>query len=175
MVNSGRPDLIHIFILQYHHIINLLPEENKKKIKLFIHTKNDEFFQVPSSWRVPVHFIRFRGLMEKFLVQKSIKFDEQNFLHLLNGSINDLINKINPKLIINLTDTGAFKNELLINMKKRIIVDDETIFLIGGYQKGEIDLAKTIIKPLEEIKLVDKPTTSWIILNILLTGLIIEK
>lgn len=174
MINSGRPDLVHMFALQYHHIVNLLPEEIKSKVRLFIHTKNNEYFQVQNSWRVPVHFIRFRGLMEKFLVQKRIKFDKQEEMVLFSGTLKDLIYFIKPKLVIQFLDTGVYENNSLTKIKESILAEDETVFLIGGYQKGEVEADESISIPLKKIKLVDKPTTAWMVLNILLTGLITD-
>ncbi len=172
LYNSGRPDLVHIFLLQYHHIMKLLA--TSQEIQLFVHTKNDEVFFCPQNWRVPVHFIRFRGLLEKFLKEKSIKLSETEQLELKNSSLNELIDYLNPETIINLTEHGKYNYDLLEEIQNPKN-QKHTVLLIGGYQKGEVDIAKTLNKSLIEMKLFDEPTTAWMILNILFAGKIIEK
>lgn len=171
--NSGRPDLVHLFLLQYHHIMKLLPEQSTN-INLYVHTKNDELFYVPQSWRVPVHFIRFRGLMEKFLKEKRISLSESEQLELAQSTLLDLIKQLAPDTIINLTDQGSSEPELLRDIqfpdsKKKLVV------LIGGYQRGEDTIPKYLNKKIMNVKLTDNPTTAWMILNILYAGTIIEK
>ncbi len=169
---SGRPDLVHIFLLQYHHIMKILPDEMKANIKLYVHTKNEQIFFVPQSWRVPVNYIRFRGLMEKFLFEQGIKITEELQLLLEESNLQFFIEKINPDKIINLTEKGVktnILNQVLLNYIKG---SDHTMILIGGYQKGEIALQTKIKRPIENIQLIERPTTAWMILNILFTRFI---
>ena len=172
IVNSGRPDLIHIFLLEYHHILKLLPENIQKKIELFVHTKNDEIFFVPQSWRIPVHFIRFRGLMEKFLLEKKIILENNISLEITSMSIQEFLKKNKAQKIINFTDAGHNGSNLHELMRTMITDNERTIALIGGYQKGEVEINDLQGLKIDSIKVVDQPTTAWMILNILLSRLI---
>ena len=103
---SGRPDLVHFFLLQYHHMIKIIPEKYSSEINLYVHTKNNQIFFVPQSWRVPVHFIRFRGLMEKFLIEKTINFTNTDKIELQETTLKELIESLDPTQIFNLTELG---------------------------------------------------------------------
>ena len=172
MVNSGRPDLIHIFLLEYHHILKLVPENIQKNIELFVHTKNDEIFFVPQSWRIPVHFIRFRGLMEKFLIEKEIILENNSNIKIETKSLQEFLMKNQAQKIINFTEAGIYHPNLYEEMRNLIVSNERTIALIGGYQKGEVEIANMEGLNIDPIKVVDQPTTAWMILNILLSRLI---
>ena len=172
LYNSGRPDLVHLFLLQYHHIMKLLP--NAREVQLYVHTKNDEVFFVPQTWRVPVHFIRFRGLMEKFLKEKTIKLSESEELHLTNMYLSELVDSLRPDITINLTEQGKYNQELVQEIQNQEN-KEHIVVLIGGYQRGEIELSNILTQQFIEMKLLDEPTTAWMILNILFSGKIIEK
>ena len=45
---AGRPDIIHLSLLSFHHNMKLLDENIQTKMKLFVHTRNDIVFEVPS-------------------------------------------------------------------------------------------------------------------------------
>lgn len=171
--NSGRPDLVHLFLLQYHHIMKLLPEQCSN-IKLYVHTKNDEVFYVPQSWRVPVHFIRFRGLMEKFLIEKKIILSQTEQLELVQSNLQELIHQLNPIKIINLTEQGSFEPELLHEIQNPSS-SNQLVVLIGGYQRGEDNISGSLEKQIINLKLIDRPTTAWMILNILYSGKTLEN
>ena len=172
---SGRPDLVHIFLLQFHHIMKLLPQDLSSKIRLYVHTRTDETFLVPQSWRIPVHFIRFRGLIEKFLVQKSIGLNEHEELELNKSNLGELLEKLEPERVINLTEKGRMDSNFYNGLQNNINSLKNIVLLIGGYQKGEIPVSTLVSYPIEEIKLIETPTTAWMILNILFSGFIIKN
>ena len=172
---AGRPDLVHIFLLQYHFIMDLMDSAIESKIQLYVHTRNDKVFAVPAFWRVPVHFLRFRGLMEKFLIEKEISLGKAGKLILQEQTLGELVKNLSPDEIINLVETGEKTFKLNFATKDLIIDNTNTVLLIGGYQKGEYDLSKEISFQIKKQKIIDKPTTSWMILNLLLTGIIEKK
>ena len=172
---SGRPDLVHIFLIQYHHIMKLLPHNLSSKIQLYVHARTDDIFLVPQSWRIPVHFIRFRGLIEKFLVQKTIVLDEHEQLELKKGTLEELLAKLEPERVINLMEKGRMDSNFYDGLWNSITSIKNIVIFIGGYQKGEIPVSTLVSYPIEEIKLIETPTTAWMILNILFSGFIIEN
>ena len=169
---TGRPDLAHYFLLQYHHMMKILPDNIVKNIRLYVHTRKDEMFLVPQSWRVPVHFIRFRGLLESLLINQEIIYNESEAIRIEKQSLEELIENIKPLKIINLIDTGLDKPKELKQLLQKIETPDQVIVLIGGYQKGEIEITKIKDYPIEAIKLLDQPTTAWLALTILFSELL---
>lgn len=172
---AGRPDLVHIFLLQYHFLMDLLETKIKSKIQLFVHTRDNQYFIVPPTWRVPVHFIRFRGLMEKFLLEGKINLTNESSLKLERGSIKDLIDLMKPHDIINLVETGKSLESVAVTMRELIEDEKKTVLLIGGYQKGEYNLSEKLQTKITEIRLLSKPTTAWMVLNLLLLDLVEKK
>ena len=169
---TGRPDLVHYFLLQYHHMMKILPESITENITLYIHTRTDEIFLVPQSWRVPVHFIRFRGLIESLLIQKEIKFSEKDSIIVEKLTLSNLFLNVKPSRIINLTDKGDYNPQVIKNSLDTIRTPEQVIFLIGGYQKGELSLDQLVNYPIENIKLIEKSTTAWMALTILFSKIL---
>ncbi|OLS24741.1 MAG: Ribosomal RNA small subunit methyltransferase Nep1 [Candidatus Heimdallarchaeota archaeon LC_3] len=171
--NRGRPDIIHQIMLQYH--FSLFNSEAFRKntsfnpLRLFIHTNQDLVFEVSPEWRVPVSYIRFRGLMEKLLLEGSI---EQPPVKVRNLSIEQLLkDKIKPESIILWTEIGEkkFSNELE-NEKDYLSTDKETVWLIGGYQSG--DTPKRIESLVDKkLQIANFSLPSWKVLGNLLAYL----
>lgn len=166
----GRPDLIHQVLLVWHHNMKLLSMDN---VKLIIHTRNNYWFTVPPSWRVPVSYLRFRGLMELFFSSKSISMPGLQ-LSLVQGTVKDLVmncNEPSSQIIYNLTTKApdlcneTYNTEFIKNFVAKTKSNDNLIVLIGGFQKGEINIK---IERKTDIKLFQKPTTSWQVLSFLL-------
>jgi rRNA pseudouridine-1189 N-methylase Emg1 (Nep1/Mra1 family) len=174
MINCGRPDLIHICLLQYHHAIKILSRLTNK-IDFFIHTRDDKVFLVPQSWRVPVHFIRFRGLMEKFLLEGNLKLQDNERIFLKKKNLNELVNSLEPNLLVNLTETGLKDFNTFETLNTYLENDQKMVLLIGGFQKGDYDLQKILKRDITNVSLTGESTTAWMIISILMTGLLLNK
>ena len=159
----GRPDLVHLVMLQYHFLMELLSTDLQKNIQLIVHTRKDRVFVVPGSWRIPVHFIRFRGLLEKFLLEEKLSLGEEVNLLIEHKTLGELLQELNPSKVINLVETGEKDTNLLSSMPEIIQEQANTVVLIGGYQRGEYNLEKDYTGLIEEKSLIEKPTTAWMI------------
>ena len=156
ILNRGRPDIVHQVILQYLFSPLIHPSGNNKpsKLHLLIHSRNNKYFEVPSSWRPPLHFLRFRGLLEKLLHKRSLVVSEEDSITLEMGNVKQIIQKVKPSIVLNFTSHGisrplslhAFANVLTDHYKSPEIV----LCLIGGFQHGKIP--DPILKQLKESK-----------------------
>lgn len=173
-INRGRPDIIHQCIIQYlFSRINYLDNYSSsiKKTKLIIHTIDNNFFEVPHSWRPPTHFLRFRGLMENLLFKKKIKVSDLESIQLQKGNVDDILNLYNIQKLLLFTSHGKLQNLNSLSKKINQLIDEDaiTLCLIGGYQHGSIpdNLVKNNnrFSQKESITLPGGRLPSWKIIN----------
>lgn len=156
-MNRGRPDIVHQVILQYlfSPLIHPSSSEQNSNLKLFVHTSSNKYFEVLPSWRPPLHFLRFRGLLEKLLHKKTLVVSPDDSIILENGNVNQLIQKIKPKSIINFTSNSKSEpldlHSLADLLTGYYTSSDTFLCLIGGYQHGKIPEA--ILKQIKDAKI----------------------
>jgi rRNA small subunit pseudouridine methyltransferase Nep1 len=85
----GRPDLVHVSLLTllHHPLMTANPHQ------AYIHTIGENWFRVPSDWRIPVNYIRFMGLMRQLFVSKRVPDSKKPILELNKGNLGELIEK----------------------------------------------------------------------------------
>lgn len=86
----GRPDIVHIVLVTaMDSILNL-----EGRLRVFVHTRNDEAIQVAPETRVPKNYTRFVGLMED-LFEKGEVPEEAPLFRLDRGvSLKDLLGRL---------------------------------------------------------------------------------
>ncbi|MHA2363659.1 MAG: hypothetical protein ACXAC7_06860 [Candidatus Hodarchaeales archaeon] len=174
----GRPDIVHLSLLEFIFSIKNLVFNNPNlgsSIKLIIHTRNDRVFEVPQDWRVPVSYIRFRGLMEKILTEGELSISNFSIKVRFESLIN-LISFLSPTRIIFLTKKGKIKlNPFLSSLYSAVTSTVETwIILIGGYQKGTIPLPHSLSPNPESLSLFPIGLPAWKIIGVILDYLLLN-
>ena len=137
-IKRGRPDIVHLTLLS----LCTTPAFYENKIKVFVHTINDEVISFNNKTRLPKSYHRFQGLIEKLFLTQKIEIDNEILMELRSSSLYDLISKIKPTKIIGLTTKGK-----QITLDKLIQqIPDNSCIIIGGFQKGHFnqDTEKTI-------------------------------
>ena len=173
---KGRPDIVHLSILEYLFSIKTLLAKNFKVaplVKLYIHTRHNHVLEVPPDWRAPVSYIRFRGLMEKLLVNGQLSTETSIPLQLRNESLETLIAACNPTRIFKCSKDGDIAvNTILATLSSISMSSSESwVILIGGYQRGSVSLPNTH-PMLESVSVFDISVPTWKILGFLLDILI---
>jgi len=137
-IKRGRPDIVHLTLLS----LCTTPAFYEKKIKVFVHTVNNEIITIHNQTRLPKSYHRFQGLIEKLFLTQQIQTDNEILMELHSSSLFELISKINPTKIIGLTTKG--KQTTLDKLVQQI--PDNSCIIIGGFQKGHFnqDTEKTI-------------------------------
>ena len=130
-IKRGRPDIIHLTLLS----LCTTPVFYKNKIKIFIHTVNDEVISINNNTRLPKSYHRFQGLMEKLFLTKKIESEDEILMEMKNSSLPQLISKIKPTQIIGLTTQG--QKISLDKMAKQI--EENSCIILGGFQKGHFN------------------------------------
>ena len=130
-IKRGRPDIVHLTLLS----ICTSPAFYENKIKLFVHTVNNEIISINNNTRLPKSYHRFQGLMEKLFLTKKIESETEILMKMENSSLSKLISKIKPDEVIALTTEGQKTTfEKLIHQTK-----ENSCIFIGGFQKGHFN------------------------------------
>ena len=127
-IKRGRPDIIHLTLLS----LCTTPVFYKNKIKVFVHTVNDQIISINNNTRLPKSYHRFQGLMEKLFLTKKIESEDEILMEMKNSSLSQLVSKIKPTQIIGLTTQGQ-----KISLDKLVKqIEENSCIILGGFQKG---------------------------------------
>ena len=130
-IKRGRPDIVHLTLLS----ICTSPAFYENKIRVFVHTVNNEIISINNNTRLPKSYHRFQGLIEKLFLTKKIESETEILMEMENSSLSKLISKIKPDEVIALTTEGQKTTfEKLIHQTK-----ENSCILIGGFQKGHFN------------------------------------
>ena len=130
-IKRGRPDIVHLTLLS----LCTTPAFYKNKIKVYVHTINDEIISINNKTHLPKSYHRFQGLMEKLLLTKKIEAEDKILMELKQSSLSQLLSKIKPIQTIGLTTKGQ-KNTIEETVKQ---IPENSCILIGGFQKGHFN------------------------------------
>ena len=126
----GRPDIVHLSLL-----LMLDSDVNARgKLKIFVHTRNDDVIAVNSETRLPPNYIRFVGLIEQLFEQHVVPSRENALLELRQKvPLDMLVNALKPDDVIVLDPEGerASLEEAMASSEAK-----KTIVIMGGFSKG---------------------------------------
>lgn len=112
----GRPDIVHVFLLNtLESILN-----KKGKLKIIIHTRNDQAIFVNPKTRIMRSYHRFIGLIEQLFEKRKITAQEDTLLELLeNMPLEKIIKSENYDFIITFSENGKIVElyDYLLNLK----------------------------------------------------------
>lgn len=127
-IKRGRPDLVHFSLLE----ATTIPLYLKNKIKVYIHTINDQVIQIGENVHIPKSYHRFEGLIEKLFLEKIIRSNDNILLEIKEKSFSELINEIKPSTVIGFSTKGELSSFEKISSE----ISDNACIVIGGFQKG---------------------------------------
>lgn len=127
-IKRGRPDLVHISLLEACTI----PLYYEKKIMIYIHTINDKVIFIGEDVHLPKSYHRFAGLIEKLFLEKVIQANGSKLLEIKDMTFDQLLEEIRPKRIIGLSTQGIKSS--CENVAKKLTSD--SCLVIGGFPKG---------------------------------------
>ena len=130
-IKRGRPDITHLSLLS---ICNT-PLYQQNKIKVFVHTINNQVITLGEQVRLPKSYHRFQGLVEKLFKDKKIETDGTALLELSDMTFEELLLKIQPDQVIGFSTEGKKSNCEDISQ----IITKNSCIVIGGFQKGHFN------------------------------------
>jgi len=137
----GRPDIVHIFLLNsLESILN-----KKGKLKVIIHTRNNEAIFINPKTRIMRGYNRFIGLFEQLFEKRKIIAEENTLLELKeNMSLEKIIENESHDFIITFSENGKIVElkDYLVNLKNKKIKN--ILCIIGGFPHGDFhsDISK---------------------------------
>jgi len=134
----GRPDIVHFFMLLC--LDSDLTAQGK--LRVFVHTRNNDVIAVNPETRLPPHYPRFVGLIESLFESRVVPSRENALLELRdNVPLETLVAALKPDEVIVLTPTGK---EEPLHEKMASIKGERVVVIIGGFSRGDFksDLVK---------------------------------
>ncbi|NJE75688.1 16S rRNA methyltransferase [Thermococcus sp. ES12] len=150
----GRPDIVHICLLNALESI-----ANKEgKLRVYVHTRNDEVIYIKPETRIPRNYNRFVGLMESLFRDLAVPKNLE-LLRMEEKSLVELVEEINPDGIFVMHEDGkAMKpsefGKILSGLRNPVVI-------VGGFPHGDFR-SET---PWERISLYDAPLMAWAVVN----------
>ena len=140
----GRPDILHNCLL---HALGS-PCNKKGLLTLYIHTIHDRLFHFHSDLKITRNYNRFKGIMAKLLIERTISFEGKSLISEIKVPLNRLIKNIKKADIKLLSSKGNLISHHLTIFPKDSSKNE--VVIIGGFQKGSfsqkiLDLGKEII------------------------------
>lgn len=134
----GRPDIVHFFLM-----LAMDSDLNAAgKLKVFVHTRNNDVIAVKPETRLPPHYPRFVGLIESLYEQRVVPSRENALLELRTGvALETLVAALKPDVVYVLDPLGK---EDQLDKKFAEAEGKTVVVIIGGFSKGEYrsDLSK---------------------------------
>lgn len=151
----GRPDIIHITLLQ----ILGSPANLQGKIKVYIHTRNNKVIYINPETRLPRNYLRFTGLIEQLFKTRKVPPKAENpLLEVRDMTLEELIEELKPTKIIILTSKG--KPSTPQKIAKEIILEENPVIIIGGFPHGDFN-EETLKLSDEKVAIYPQPLETW--------------
>ncbi len=164
-IRRGRPDIVHIFLLNsLESILN-----KKEKLRIIIHTRNNEEIFIDSETRIMRGYHRFIGLFEQLFEKKKIVADKKTLLELKeNISLEKIIENVDHDFVITFSENGESVElfDYLVNLKNKKMKN--ILCIIGGFPHGDFHF--NISKYSDDvISIYNQRLNAWSVANELLT------
>ena len=150
----GRPDIVHMFLL-----LSLDSDATAEgRLRVFVHTRNNDVVAVNPETRLPPNYIRFVGLIEQLFEQQVVPSRENALLELRREvPLDVLVNALKPDSVFVLDPAGEkaqLHEEIASAEGERVVV------IMGGFSKGTFtsDLRKVKAK---HVSLGDRMLKVW--------------
>jgi rRNA small subunit pseudouridine methyltransferase Nep1 len=161
----GRPDIVHIFLLNsLESILN-----KKGRLKIIIHTRNNEAIFIDPKTRIMRSYNRFIGLFEQLFEKRKIVTEEKTLIELKeNFSLEKIVENENHDFVITFSENGKIVelSDYLVNLKNKKIKN--ILCIIGGFPHG--DFHSEISKYSDDvISIFEEKLNAWSVSNELIT------
>ena len=122
----GRPDLVHVALLS----VTGTPFYLAGRVKVYVHTYSGSVVEVAEKTRIPKSYLRFRGRLEKCLVEGPT----EGLLRLHRMSFRELTRKIEPQMVFGLTVRG--RQTSIPDLARKVVAVKDPCVIVGGFPHG---------------------------------------
>ncbi|NJE01203.1 16S rRNA methyltransferase [Thermococcus sp. JdF3] len=150
----GRPDIVHICLLNALESI-----ANKEgKLRIYVHTRNDEVIHIKPETRIPRNYNRFVGLMESLFRDRVVPRGLE-LLRIEEKSLGELVEELNPDGVFVMHEEG--KPTKPKDFGKILGGLENPLVIVGGFPHGDFR-SET---PGEKISIYEAPLMAWAVVN----------
>ena len=122
----GRPDLVHVAMLS----VTATPLYLEGRARLFVHTYPGTVIEVAEKTRIPKSYLRFRGLMEKALVEEPAG----GLLRVRKTKFPELVKTVEPGRVFGLTVRGRLEG--IPEFAADVVAAKDPCVVVGGFPHG---------------------------------------
>jgi rRNA small subunit pseudouridine methyltransferase Nep1 len=149
----GRPDLVHVALLS----VTGTPLYLDGKVKVFVHTYPDIVLEISPKTRIPKNYFRFRGLMEKALVD----MPSDGLIRAYPMQFGDLVRrKLSVDRVFGLSVQGRMMG--IPPLANEILAAKNPCVVVGGFPHGHF--TEGILRSVNELVRIDaKPLEAHVV------------
>lgn len=151
----GRPDIVYFFL----NLVLESPLNKSGRLKVYVHTRNNEVIFISPETRIPKSYHRFVGLIEHLFNNGAVPDSKNPLMWIEKLTLEALISRISPDRVIVLHPNG--RNEKLDrllenNTQKRLAI------IIGGFPEGDY-LSNVKSLSSEIVSIYNEELVSWVV------------
>jgi len=126
----GRPDIVHFYLML--SMDSDLSADGR--LRVFVHTRNNDVIAVKPETRLPPNYPRFVGLIEQLYEQRVVPSRENALLELRNDvPLDTLVKALKPDEVIVLAQDG---DPTPLQERFASVQGERVVVIIGGFSKG---------------------------------------
>jgi rRNA small subunit pseudouridine methyltransferase Nep1 len=148
----GRPDIAHYTLLALLES----PLNRLRRLRCYLHTRNDEVVFIHPETRLPRACRRFRGLMEKLFAERRITSESEVLLEMKQMSLHQLVEQLAPRRVVLLSEGGRRLEAW--ELASKLATVKSACVIIGGFPhgdyRGEYPFA-------ERVSIFSEPLAAW--------------
>ncbi|GAB6135707.1 16S rRNA methyltransferase [Thermococcus prieurii] len=155
----GRPDIVHICLLNALESI-----ANKEgKLRVYVHTRNNEVIYIKSETRLPRNYNRFLGLMES-LFKNGVVPKDLTLLRIEEKTLGELVEEIGPDEVFVMHEEGELMKPR--DFGKVLAGLENPLVIVGGFPHGDF---RSKVEG-KKVSLYREPLMAWTIVNEILVN-----
>jgi rRNA small subunit pseudouridine methyltransferase Nep1 len=141
----GRPDLVHVALLS----VTGTPLYLDGGVKIFVHTYDNVVLEFSQKTRIPKNYFRFRGLMEKALIE----MPTDGLIRAYPMGFRDLVRrKVSAERVFGLSVQGRMMG--VPSLAAEILAAKNPSVVVGGFPHGHF--TKEILESVDELIRIDE-------------------
>jgi rRNA small subunit pseudouridine methyltransferase Nep1 len=161
----GRPDLAHFFLITaLESILN-----KKGKLRVYIHTRNNELIKMAPDLRIMRSYLRFTGLVEQLFAEGRVpQPPEKPLMEMQSGrDLKSIVAEAKPDAVIALSPEGTPVK--LAQYFQKFPENKNVVCIIGGFPHGDFKSPAYALAT-EKISICDEVLTGWTVASELIVN-----
>ncbi|WP_297534690.1 16S rRNA methyltransferase [Thermococcus sp.] len=150
----GRPDIVHICLLNALESI----ANREGKLRVYVHTRNDEVIYVKPETKLPRNYNRFLGLMESLFKNRVVPKDLA-LLRIEKKTLGELVEEIAPDGVFVMHEEGELMKPR--DFGKVLAGLENPLVIVGGFPHGDF---RSRVEG-RRVSLYREPLMAWTIVN----------